>query len=241
MSRPSLELSGNPGTVWRVGFKPDPWAWPDWKYAQEDGRFGGRWDDERAQFRTIYTADSLYSCFIELLAKFRPHRDVDDAVMAIEDPDNQAARFPEYPAGTINFSWFDDRAAARATQTGRYCFVTHSNSVAVLRQNFDPDDYGVHAADFDAALLKDSAPRVLTRSIARWLYELSGSGTESPAVDGIEFRSRHGDDLRMWAVFERPDQGEVSPHVDQQVGVGLTPEVPDLARALQLHGLKWSP
>jgi len=26
--------------VWRVGYKPEPWAWPDWKWAH-DGRFHG--------------------------------------------------------------------------------------------------------------------------------------------------------------------------------------------------------
>jgi len=240
MSAPHLEMTGDPGTVWRVGFRPDPWTWSDWKYAQEDGRFGGRWDDEEAQFRTIYTAESLYACFVELLAKLRPHRSVDDAVMAIEDPDDQAAHYSEYPAGTINFSWFDDRVACRADQTGRYCYVTHSNSVAVLRQHFDPARYGIQAADFDAALLKDSAPRVLTRSVARWLYQLGEPDSGIPAVDGVEFRSRHGDDLRMWAVFERPDQGEVSPQLVQRVGVDLSPESPDLIRALELHGIEWT-
>lgn len=25
-------------TVWRVGFKRDPWAWPGWEWASADGR-----------------------------------------------------------------------------------------------------------------------------------------------------------------------------------------------------------
>lgn len=77
MSASHLEVTSDPGAVWRVGFRPDPWVWSDWKYAQEDGRFGGRWDDEEARFRTIYTADSLYACLVELLAELRPHNGVD--------------------------------------------------------------------------------------------------------------------------------------------------------------------
>ncbi|WP_417219602.1 hypothetical protein [Arthrobacter sp.] len=33
--------------VWRVGHAPDPWAWTPWGHADDEGRFGGRWDDQQ--------------------------------------------------------------------------------------------------------------------------------------------------------------------------------------------------
>lgn len=238
MSGPALEVTGDPGVVWRVGFQPDPWGWPDWKYAEEDGRFDGRWDDERRQFRTLYTAESLFACLVELLARLRPHPGVDGALLGIEDPDDQGALYTDHPAGTVSYTWLEDRRAGHAVQTGRYCYVTHSNSVAVLRQHFTPEDFGSGSTDLDTALLKDLAPRRLTRSIARWLYEQHDpDGTD--VVDGVEFRSRHGDDLRMWAVFERGDDSDISPHLEQRVGVELAPDTPALIRAFALHGLTW--
>ena len=212
---------------------PDPWVWADWKFAQDDGRFGGRWDDQLSQFRTIYTADSLFACLVELLAKFRPSIEITDALLEIEDPDDQARVYSEYAAGTIDFSWFERRAAGTATQSGRYCYLTHSRSIATLRRHFPPEQYGL--ADIDAGLLKDAEVRSLTRSVARWLYDQTDADDGSDLVDGIEFRSRHGDDLRMWAVFERPDDGDISPHLTDIEAIALSPETPALVGALALH------
>jgi hypothetical protein len=237
MSTAALEITTNPGTVWRVGFAPDPWVWADWKYAQDDGRFGGRWDDQQAQFRTIYTADSLYACLVELLAKLRPAPDVEADIMNIDDPDDQTNLYTDYPAGTINFTWFERRIAGSATQAGRYCYVTHSRSIATLRPHFIAEHFGLTGVDVDAALLKDAEVRTLTRSIARWLYEQTDSATGDDLVDGIEFRSRHGDDLQMWAVFERPDDGDTSPLFTDFQTAPLAPDTPALEHALRLHGI----
>lgn len=57
--------------VWRVGYLPQPWAWPSWQYST-DGRFPGRWDDAGGHFRTIYAGSQLLSCLLEVLACFRP-------------------------------------------------------------------------------------------------------------------------------------------------------------------------
>lgn len=55
----------------RVGYRPEPWAWPSWQHAT-DGRFPGRWDDGYGNFRTIYAGSRLLSCLLEVLACFRP-------------------------------------------------------------------------------------------------------------------------------------------------------------------------
>ena len=50
--------------------------------------------------------------------------------------------------------------------------------------------------------MKKAEDRVLTRSIARWVYDLRDDHRNT-LVDGVEFRSRLGDEICMWAVFER--------------------------------------
>ena len=68
----ALAAGIDPGHVWRVGFRPDPWAWTPWQYASDDGRFPGRWDDPDGSFRTVYAGRDLLACLLEVLARFPP-------------------------------------------------------------------------------------------------------------------------------------------------------------------------
>lgn len=118
---PQLVVIDAAETVWRVGFKPDPWAWSGWEWAAADGRFHGRWDDRQGNFRTIYAASSLLACLVELLADFRP-----DPTLALELDDivedaKDAEGYPTAPAGEVPYSWLEPRSAASATLTGRFC------------------------------------------------------------------------------------------------------------------------
>jgi hypothetical protein len=238
MTTPDLTITGDPGRVWHVGFEPDPWAWAPWKYATDEGRFDGRWDDQAAAFRTLYTSDSLEGCLLELLARFRPSNVVLEALAAVVDDDGTGTTYPDAPARRIGHRWLEGRRYGNANLVGRYCFVTHSRSIGVLQTTFPFARHGIAARDVDTALLKDSYDRNLTRSIARWLYELSDDN--GPLVDGIEFRSRHGDEIHLWAVFERPDDGDRSRHLhpapDERP---LTDDVPELIAALAHFDLAW--
>lgn len=80
--------------MWRVGHRPDPWAWALWKYAVR-GRFGGRWDDPDGTFRTVYAGESLLACLLEVLACFRPDTALSAELDAIED--NGSAKDPTPP------------------------------------------------------------------------------------------------------------------------------------------------
>lgn len=134
MSAVDLKLTTDPGTVWQVGFEPDPWAWTPWIYATDAGLFDGRWDDQRGVFRTLYTSESLLGCFLELLAKHRPDTVVNDALAKIGDPGGLAANDLEVPAGAISYVWLEGRRLGCASQIGRYCFVTHSRTVAAIEE-----------------------------------------------------------------------------------------------------------
>jgi len=57
-----LAVATRPGQVWRIGYRPAPWAWTPWQYAGVEGRFTGRWDDPRGAFRTICAGRELLAC-----------------------------------------------------------------------------------------------------------------------------------------------------------------------------------
>lgn len=222
-------------TVWRVGRAPDPWAWIDYRYAG-----GQRWDDSGNEFRTIYAADSLYACFVEILAHLRPDLNDDGSPLLsdiVEDPED-ATEFPVPAAGTVDRPWLSGKMAASATLDGRYVDVSASNTIASLRSNFLQFAVSLGFDDFDAAALKTAYPRDLTQRVASVLYsQIDPDG--SPVADGVRFGSRHGDDLRMWAVFERPGDDPSSRRLSG-VTVGLVDlEHPELAQAMVLHGLTW--
>lgn len=239
MNAPFPEVVSASGRVWRVGFAPDMWAWPRWEYATDSGLFDGRWDDQAGQFRTLYVAGSMLGCFLELLARFRPSRAVREALEGIEDDDGTAAQFPVVPAGSVGHRWLENRLFGAAEITGEYLYVTHSRTLAALRVAFPLGRFGIATADADAALLKDARDRVLTRSIARWAYDLQPDG--GGPVDGIRFGSRWGDEIPMWAVFERSRDGRRS-HLLTPEGepIRVSDSQPELAEAFRMHGLVWA-
>lgn len=231
-----LDYRKNPGSVWRVGWEIDPWEWIDWRWATDDGRFNGRWDDQRARFRTIYAGNSLLGCYLELLAALRPDTVVVDALEEITDEATNAPAHPTIPAGRLGRSWLDGRMVGEAELAGTFCRVTAAISIAVLRPVFLGMARSLGATDFDAAVLKDSAPRELTRSVASWIFDHPAPSREP--VDGIEFRSRHGDDLLMWALFERGAE-PVSPRLSNRSSRYVVEDEPDLVRAMEMFGITW--
>lgn len=235
-----LELRDGTRQVWRVGHRPDPWAWSDWLYANDEGgRFNGRWDDQNSDFRTLYTGESLLACLLEVLAQFRPDPTTDAELDEIEDPEGEVDLHPDATSGTVGYWWLEQRFGGSADQTGDYCFVTHSESISAIQAGFPFARFKLKPALLDASTLKDARQRDLTRSIARWIFDLRDE-QQSDLVDGIEFRSRFGDEVRMWAVFERAADEETSSHLTNQRTFALHPETPEVAEAFRLHNLRWS-
>lgn len=236
MAVTDLVLRKDPGEVWRVGFRPNAWAWSDWKYAPDDGKFNGRWDDIHGQFRTVYAGESLFACLIEVLAKYRVDAVLAAALELIEEDAADMTEFPSRPAATVSYRWLEEREASRATLSGTFCAVTESESIAALYPHFVVPARQLGKVDFDAAALKDSGPRNLTRSIASWLYD-----QVEPSVDGVEFTSRHGDDLRLWAIFERLyAESNISSRLSRITVAALTPETPAVVRVFSMLHLAWA-
>lgn len=220
--------------VWRVGRFPDPWAWPDRAYA---GR--NRWDDPARVFRTVYAGDTPYACYVEVLAFARPDTPAGGSLLeAVAEDAEDAAEFPTPPAGSLPREWVAGRMLARARLRGRYADVRASSTIAALRPALLAAAGSAGQPDFDAAALKSSRPRDLTQAAAGLLYALPGPG--GPACDGIRFASRHGDDLGLWAVFERPGDNPSSRLIAPDAASPVDPGDAALAAAMRLHGLRWA-
>jgi hypothetical protein len=233
-----LATSLDPGRVWRVGHRPDPWAWTPWQYAGETGRFSGRWDDPRGSFRTVYAGCELLACLLEVLAPFRPDPLLDEDLAGIDEEHADGAEYPSQRPGVVPATWLEAREASAATLSGVYCAVADKESLPTLRALFLPGALRYGLADLDAGALRLSAPRLLTQEIAAWLYDLHDGSRD--LFDGVQFESRHGDGLTLWAVFERDDDLAVSARLTAVHDFPLTANHPDLLEAFRLHRLTWA-
>jgi len=233
---PTLVTWEEPGTVWRVGYGPEPWDWTDWVHAS-NGHFDGRWDALDGAYRTIYAGSTLFTCLVEVLARFRV-----DPVMAsqmddIVEDESDSALHATAPAGVVDPAWFSVRRAAQATLHGRYCDVTQSSTISTLRPAFIRDAMEAGLDDFDASALQNSRPRELTQKVGRAIYRMSDP-EGNPSFDGIHFRSRHGNELELWAIFERSDDGSHSSRLEH-IDVGyLDMHGSAVQSALALHNLR---
>lgn len=226
--------------VWRVGYRPEPWEWADWRWAGAGGRFTGRWDAlDAGLYRTIYAGESLFACLVELLAPLRPDPVLANELEQIEADPEDDAEFPSVPAGVIDVDdWVRNRLASSAQLQGHFCVVTASTTIAALWPIFRATAVSVYGLeDFDAAALKDARPRELTQAVSQYLWNARDSdGTD--LCDGIEFLSRHGDDLVLWALFERDGDGQRSPRITDIEHHQLDRATPELMNAFSFLDLR---
>ncbi|WP_308492688.1 hypothetical protein [Microbacterium terrisoli] len=69
-------------------------------------------------------------------------------------------------------------------------------------------------------------------------FNLSDNGDD--LVDGVRFNSRHGDEIRVWAVFERPNDPPRSPKLElTSEPTRVTPKLAELQEAFRRFGLHW--
>ena len=218
--------------VWRVGYRPEPLAWSGWEHAT-DGRFHGRWDDPNGSFRTLYLGESLLACLLEVLAFARKDKHLAAALTEIDEDPQDARAYPTTTPGTLDQAWLEPRCAASAVLSGRYCRVSAAETVAALYPRFVGDALDAGYDDFDAGLLKNAGARSITQSVSAHLYLQEG-------IDGIQFASRHGDELDLWCLYEQPHDSRISSHLLKLEEFDLSPDTPQLQQALTMLGLRWS-
>ena len=216
-----------PGRVFRLGRRPDPWAYPDWASAGEDGTFGNRFDDPKSSYRVLYASSQRLGAFVEVLARFRP----DPAVVAgLAEVQGEEDPHEGLPPGSLPRSWLDDRLLGEGILEGACADIGHSRSLAYLRGRLAARVVHYGLEDLDAAAIRLRAPRRFTQEVSRFVYECSGEAGMRQ-FDGIRYGSRLGDEFENWAIFEpaRPTASSGAP---------LDPDDPDLLTALVKLGLQ---
>ncbi|MCU1487127.1 MAG: hypothetical protein JWN67_3873 [Actinomycetia bacterium] len=220
-----MKQADTPDTVFRLGRRPDPWAWPDWASAEIDGTFGNRFDDPQGIYRVLYASTQRLATFVECLAYFRPDPEVIAELEKIvgDDGDHEPP-----PAGVVPREWIGVRRVGAGALVGDYVDIGHHQTIAELRTELAARvvHHGLH--DLDAAAIRLTAPRAFTQDISRYVFDRSIDGARQ--WNGIAYRSKHGDDLTNWAIFEptSPNLTEIGEFDERDS---------DLASALQLHGL----
>jgi hypothetical protein len=207
-----------PGLIYRLGRKPDPWAMPDWASAGPDGTFGNRFDDPDATYRVLYASSQRLGCFLETLARFRVDPKLLTELAEIAGEDDY------WPLGEVPLEWAGKRVMGAATANGDYADICSSEWISKLRKllAIHLEKFGLD--DFDASVLQQTAPRILTQFVSRIVFY--------DDFAGIYYRSKYGHDIENWALFE-PFQ------IEAKGLQTIQPEDPDLQQALLLHGLKF--
>jgi hypothetical protein len=226
-----LHATSPGGRLYRVGRRPDPWAFPDWANVGSDGTFGNRWDDPQGVYRVLYASSSRLGALVEVLARFRPDPHVLEILKEIEDEEGAAAQ----PPGELEAAWLRRRCLGVAQVEGEFVDVGHSTSLAQLREALASRVLHYGLDDLDAATIRLSAPRGFTQEISRYVYDRSTPQGQRRFA-GIAYRSRLGDEFRNWAIFESP--GSALPWIGEPETAAIEADDPDFLRALQLLGVR---
>jgi hypothetical protein len=201
-------------------------------YAGPDGTFGNRYDDPDGEYRVLYASDQRRGAFLETLSRFRVDVQLLAELDAIEGDERDDA-FPTVPGGVVPSVWLATRRIGTATAASLWFVdVAHSESLAQLRGRLAPRLVHYGLDDLDAGDLRRRAPRAFTQEISRYVFE-HGAAPSGEPVAGIAYRSRLGDELTNWAIFEGHQLDEVV-----EADANIAADDPDLVAALATLGLK---
>jgi hypothetical protein len=183
----------------------------------------------------LYVGATRLACYLEVLAYARKSDELAAALDEIDDNDDE--NWPTIAPGRVPRSWMSARVTGRGVISGWFIDPGDVESVATLRNGFRAQAIRLGLADLDTAAIRDGRPRELTQTISQWINTLPDPDGEP--VAGIEFESRHGDGLVLWALYERPGDGPVSKNVTVLDYAPVEEHDPDLIEAMRLHNLVW--
>ena len=207
---PALAIARPEGLIYRVARGPDPWAWPPWMYAEEDGTFNSRYDDPRGEYRVVYASSQREGAFSETLARYRVDLHVAGELQAIEG-DRDDADYPEpIPVGLVPTEWPDTRLVGTATHEGGFVDLGHPDSLAHLRVALAHRVVHHGLDDLDAGAIR-RAPRAFTQEISRYVFEHARNDDGEP-IAGVRYLSRLGDEFVNWAIFEPSRPSDTDGH-----------------------------
>jgi hypothetical protein len=203
--------------VYRLGRRPNAWQPPEWFLAHSDGTFGNRFDDPQGYYRVLYASSQRLACFVETLARFRPDLSLLAELDAIEGEDDFVA------LGTLPRDWLTVRIMGGAQIDGVFADIYGIAWVSQLRRTLAGEALRLGMKEIDLSSLERAEPRRLTQLASRKAYLLSFAG--------IFYRSRYGQTLENWAIFEPFS-------LQHATSKEFYEDDPDLLEALRLHGIR---
>ena len=209
------------GPLYRIARGTEPWEYPDWKRAGTDSSslahtFGNRFDDPNAEYRVIYASSQLVSCYVEVLARFRPDYALLAELRAMDGEDDYQQ------VGVIPDEWFESRFIGTAEVGGNYADLYRPAWVSYLRSRLQPLCVELGLSDFDVSDLIQATKRIVTQRASSIVYDLGGFA-------GIYYASRHGLGLENWALFEF--KATINPLIPVQ---RVSKNDPSLTQALEI-------
>ncbi|RZU35794.1 RES domain-containing protein [Edaphobacter modestus] len=205
--------------LYRLGRRPNAWQPPEWFLAHSDGTFGNRFDDPQGYYRVLYASSQRLACFVETLARFRPDLSLLAELDAIEGEDDFVA------LGTLPRDWLTVRTMGSAEIDGFFADIYGIAWVSQLRRTLAGEALRLGMKDIDLSSLERAEPRRLTQLASRKAYLLNFAG--------IFYRSRYGQTLENWAIFEPFS-------LQHAKSKEFYENDPDLLEALRLHGIRFA-
>jgi hypothetical protein len=219
--------------VFRVGRGFDAFAPPPWDKAGEDGTFGNRFDDPRAdrgmpeedRFRVIYCATRPVGAFGETVARYRRSPRLLAALRNIEDDEPLD---PELEGGIVPEEFRLKRTLGTTRLSDDLLFADFAvgETLTILREELANWLVRLDLEDFDLSTVTSQLRR-LTQEAARYVYELAGLGHTSFA--GIRYLSRLDPNWELWAIFH-----DRMAHFPEEVAGEIRVDNPDLQEAAKV-------
>lgn len=198
---PSIQPVALPHSpLYRVGWPPDPFVLPDWRYARPDGAFGGRYDDPRAghgvppreRYRILYLASQPEGAYGETVAQFRP---------SVKTLSQYGGRLPLGVQPSIPRDWRVARRLGSAVlfMTLRVADLDAADTVQALRSVLAPMAARLRLPNIDLSAIT-GPERELTRTAALYIYNQRDAQGQ-PLYAGVRYISRLKREWECWAVF----------------------------------------
>ncbi len=209
-----VEAVPPPEPLCRIGYLPDPLAWPPLKYVGS-----GRFDDPMRAFRTLYASEQRLGCFVESLARYRPSpRALVELRKVTGAPD--PSLLPVVPS-----DWWVRRCVGRfyLNPGQKWLDLRVLGTREALRAELADALLRLGLPDLDVSTVR-SGSRDLTRDIAQWAHE--------HGFNGVAYTSRFDDSLDCWAIFEGATLRRAGP---AEVILSDDPDLIETLRLFNLH------
>ncbi len=212
-----LESRRPADSIYRLGRRPNAWQPPEWFLAHSDGTFGNRFDDPEGYYRVLYASSQRLACFVETLARFRPDLSLLAELDAIQGANDYVA------LGTLPRDWLTVRTMGTAETAGSFADIYGVAWVSQLRRTLAAEALRLGLKDIDLSSLERAEPRRLTQLGSRQAY--------AQGFAGIFYRSRFGQTLENWAIFEPFP-------LEHSTSQEFSADDADLLEALRLLGIR---